>query len=57
MANEIKHRGCSDCGSTDDPVLTSIPDYRTMTSKAVCSKCLQKSKYRRVIKQVNDASA
>ncbi len=46
----VKHDGCYDCGSTDEPILTSVTTTRlfgkkqepTTGSFALCSKCRAK---------------
>lgn len=51
-AEPIKHDGCYDCGSMDEPILTSVATTRlfgkkqvpTYASFALCSKCLVKEK-------------
>ena len=50
VMNPVKHEGCYDCGSLEEPVLTSVLTTR-LTGKnqiprtgsyALCSKCIQK---------------
>lgn len=40
MSDEVKHRGCFDCGTKEEAVLTSVPNYEKSMGEAVCSKCL-----------------
>lgn len=37
----VKHGGCADCGTKDEPILTSVT-VGVAQSKAVCSRCLPK---------------
>lgn len=40
MSQEVKHDGCTDCGSKVEPILISIKT--TKGSQAFCSVCLLK---------------
>jgi len=41
MNNQVKHKGCAQCGTKDEPILVSVTDYKTMVGRAPCSNCVR----------------